>query len=53
LKNINKVLVRMELYALMWGRLGSVEKLIENIRVISDLYSKEIGSSTEDLSKVI
>ncbi|MCQ1106577.1 AAA family ATPase, partial [Acinetobacter baumannii] len=31
---------------------GSVEKLIENIRVISDLYSKEIGSSTEDLSKV-
>ena len=30
----------------------SVEKLIENIRVISDLYSKEIGSSTEDLSKV-
>ena len=30
----------------------SVEKLIENIRVISDLYLKEIGSSTEDLSKV-
>lgn len=30
----------------------SVEKLIENIRLISDLYVKEIGSSTEDLSKV-
>lgn len=30
----------------------SVEKLIENIRVISDLYLKEIGISTEDLSKV-
>ncbi len=30
----------------------SVEKLIENIRLISDLYLKEIGNSTEDLSKV-
>lgn len=30
----------------------SVEKLIENIRLISDLYINEIGSSTEDLSKV-
>ncbi|AXQ21267.1 AAA family ATPase [Acinetobacter wuhouensis] len=30
----------------------SVEKLIENIRLISELYVKEIGSSTEDLSKV-
>lgn len=30
----------------------SVEKLIENIRLISDLYINEIGSSTEDLNKV-
>lgn len=30
----------------------SVEKLIENIRLISDVYINEIGSSTEDLSKV-
>ncbi|MEB8380030.1 AAA family ATPase [Acinetobacter junii] len=30
----------------------SVEKLIENIRLISDVYANEIGSSTEDLSKV-
>ncbi len=30
----------------------SVEKLIENIRLISDVYVNEIGSSTEDLSKI-
>ncbi|KCX36598.1 hypothetical protein J577_2239 [Acinetobacter sp. 263903-1] len=30
----------------------SVEKLIENIRVISDLYINEIGSANEDLDKI-
>jgi exonuclease SbcC len=30
----------------------SVEKLSENIRMISDLYVNEIGSATEDLSKI-
>lgn len=30
----------------------NVEKLIQNIRLISDLYINEIGSSTEDLSKI-